>query len=913
MSASAGGATGTYGPRGIWCNGNVTATDAYRLSTNVWSHVLVTKTGTSLKIYVNGTQVASGTASTGLPTSTGALLLGENGTAHFAGLIDEVKIYDHALTTTEIQQNMDRPADPGNVSPTIPAPLSGLKAAYGFEGHSSWMNDSSGNGNHGTMDLRGPGRSGGALAPEVLASVPDSNSLDVSSGMTAEVWLNPDPAATSTFLFPGAILEKTDAYLLQTLPASNTVQFGIYLTNGVYHFVNATVTPYQASHIAGTYDGTTMRIYVDGVQKATKAVTGAVRTNTSDLIMGDYYAQFKETIDEVRIYDRALTATEVGQDLQNPIAAPYIRPPTPTSLPAATTGYDSATGLPTTVSTTENSVTRTVTTGYDTVGRVTSYTDAEGNASSATYDLLGRPTTVNDGKGTQTFTYDATTGLPTQVVDSHAGTFTATYGPGDELTSEVLPNGLRADTIYSEDEAATDLTYTKQSCSSNCLWYDEHVKRSIHGEWLRRDSSLSDQDYVYDHLSRLTQVKDTPTGQGCTTRSYTYDANSNRTSMTTRAPGAGGICDTTSPGTVQSSSYDSADRLVNDGFTYDAYSRVTRIPASHAGGTALSTSYYLNDMVKTQTQGVLSKGWLLDPTQGRYRASIPSGTSQEVMHYADGSDTPAWTEMQTSGATVSWDRNISGLGGGIAAIASNNGTTTTTQLQIPNLHGDIVATADKNPAVTALLSTFESDEFGNPRVASSRKYGWLGSAGRRSMLDSGVIQMGARSYVPAMGRFTTVDPVAGGSANDYDYANADPVNGFDLDGLRARSLSKPKCHAYHGSAERRGVAGNMQARIDQTIEWCVRDGVIISKKAYKPTYDTGPGWRAVGRWTRDGGGGKGHTYYHAISSLSFKFCVNTPKIGPIPAVKGCPFHETLTIDVYLYSNGTFKLGPSQTT
>jgi RHS repeat-associated protein len=421
-------------------------------------------------------------------------------------------------------------------------------------------------------------------------------------------------------------------------------------------------------------------------------------------------------------------------------------------------------------------------TGYDALGRPVEYLDADGNVSSVTYDLDGRAVSATDGKGTQNFFYDATSGLLTKLEDSAAGTFTAAYNADGAMTEEGLPNGLVAKTTYNEVGEPTNLTYTKvTSCTEKCTWLEESEEHSIYGQILSQTSLSSSQQYTYDKAGRLTLVKDTPTGGGCTTRQYAYEADSNRTQMTTRAPGGGGACDTSSEGTVQKYSYDAADRLTDEGIKYDSFGRITSLPAKDAGGSTLETTFYSNEMVATQSQNGLTNSYQLD-SAGRPRELKVTGSKEatEVFHYAGGSDSPAWTAKGSE-----WTRNIGGIGGGLAAIQPSSGETS---LQLASLHGDVVATASLSPTAKEPAAKFEFDEFGNPKSGKAGRFGWLGGKQRRTELPSGVIQMGVRSYVPALGRFLSTDPVRGGSANSYDYVNQDPVNGLDLDGRKACGL-----------------------------------------------------------------------------------------------------------------------------
>lgn len=87
--------------------------------------------------------------------------------------------------------------------------------------------------------------------------------------------------------------------------------------------LGATGPPLNAwTHLAFTYDGITERLFVNGVQVSSKARTGPVQTSTGplriggDSIWGEY---FLGLIDEVRVYNRALSATEIQTDMKTPL------------------------------------------------------------------------------------------------------------------------------------------------------------------------------------------------------------------------------------------------------------------------------------------------------------------------------------------------------------------------------------------------------------------------------------------------------------------------------------------------------------------------------------------------------------------------------------------------------------------
>jgi RHS repeat-associated protein len=320
----------------------------------------------------------------------------------------------------------------------------------------------------------------------------------------------------------------------------------------------------------------------------------------------------------------------------------------------------------------------------------------------------------------------------------------------------------------------TGLEYEKTThCTENCIWFKDTAVPSIHGQLLSQASTLASDSYTYDAATRLTQVQETPAGKGCTIRVYAYDEETNRKSLVSREPGAEGRC-AIEGGTVERHTYDEANRLTDEGTAYDAFGDTTTLPASDAGGHELTSTYFVDGQLASQTQNAQTVSYKLDPAQ-RTR-EIVTGSTEVLEHYSSETDSPAWSKNLTTTTTT---RYIQGIGGGLVAIQTNSEAPV---LQLADLHGDIIATASLSETATKLLSTENSTEYGVPTTSTPARYSWLGAEQRPTELPSGTIAMGARSYVPQLGRFLQTDPQPGGSANAYAYTNGDPINSSDPSG-----------------------------------------------------------------------------------------------------------------------------------
>ena len=297
---------------------NISSTENINL--NTWYHVVATYDNSTGKLFINGLDKsgASSLLGGGADSSSGILYISRSsGIGPWDGLIDDIRIYNRALSATEIRYHYNR---------------GGPVGYWKFdEGSGDTAYDESNNNNDGNLAGTCPGGStcptwvegkyGSALSFDGTNDYVDAGGNvpnNITNQLTVEEWI-----------YPIATIQASTFHVQQGDIATNNYDFGIYnMSNYVpsfYVYTGASVgcpgstvlTANTWYHLVGTYDGSYLRLYVNGILEGTPtAQTGNVRDNGYNFIMGVAQTNkyYHGLIDDVRIYNYARTQEQIYQD-----------------------------------------------------------------------------------------------------------------------------------------------------------------------------------------------------------------------------------------------------------------------------------------------------------------------------------------------------------------------------------------------------------------------------------------------------------------------------------------------------------------------------------------------------------------------------------------------------------------------
>jgi hypothetical protein len=292
---------------------------------NTWYHItLVAKSGES-KMYINGLEVDSETNMFSFISNTNLLRIGsgyQNG-RFLNGSIDEVKIYNTALSSTQVQQEYTNTAN-------------NLIAYFKFNNTPA---DSSGNNLHATIigsptfttDRNGHANSAISFNGNVANRLEvDDNLLLHTPSITIGAWVK--------FNSLSSIKTIVDKPLGNNV--SDSWHFGTENSNlSCWHFNNTSTNPYsqvttpintnQWYYVVNTFDDASKqhKLYVDGMLKATTTFNSTIGYDNSKMYIGAAIENgglafaMDGVIDEIKIYGSAMSALQIINEFKNEVAA----------------------------------------------------------------------------------------------------------------------------------------------------------------------------------------------------------------------------------------------------------------------------------------------------------------------------------------------------------------------------------------------------------------------------------------------------------------------------------------------------------------------------------------------------------------------------------------------------------------
>jgi RHS repeat-associated protein len=448
----------------------------------------------------------------------------------------------------------------------------------------------------------------------------------------------------------------------------------------------------------------------------------------------------------------------------------------------------------------------TVTTTSDLLGRAVSYRDTRGDVTHTSYDAIGRIADRIGPLGHEQFAYDDNGWLSEQRLDGRL-LGRATYDTAGRLKRADYPQAQEALDVSRDDLGRPDgMDYTLADGSTHVR---DHVVRSQSGDVVTSVENGLEKHYSYDKGGRLTFATFGGT-------SYKYEFGGVNDSCGPGANAAAGADGNRTRMTVVSGDdttttqycYDDADRLLSstdpaEGTPdYDSHGNVVQLGGGSqaGGGTAAVTrfGYDASDRNVRVSQGDEQITYTRDATNRiTRRDEIADGVRSSASFGFTGTGDDPDLVYGASGSLRA--RYVELLGGTLLTLNNDNANKPWSRVNVPNpgadggttmslvnVHGDVMGVTDEHGKLTA---TFRYDPFGNPlgghpvNSVDGTSYGWVGEHEKLSEAELVLhpTEMGGRVYLPTLGRFTSVDPVPGGTDNNYAYP-LDPVNAFDLTG-----------------------------------------------------------------------------------------------------------------------------------